>query len=144
MKRLHVLFKVAGAEYALAAADVLQMESYTGATAVPGAAAHVIGIVQVRGKVVPVISLRARFGLPALEPGPDARLVIGQAGDRPVALLCDSAREVLSLESDQLEPPPRSLADDGQGFIKAVARVGSRLIMLIDFSKVIGENHAPG
>jgi purine-binding chemotaxis protein CheW len=143
MKSLHVIFKVAGAEYALPAADVLQMESYSGATAVPGAPAHVLGIVQVRGKVVPVISLRVRFGLPAQDPGPDSRLVVGSAGDRQVALLADSAREVLNLDSEQLEPPPRAVADDAGGLIAGVARVGSRLIMLVDFAKVIGEDHAP-
>jgi len=137
---LHVVFKVAGAEYAMAAADVLQMESYGGATSVPGVAAHVAGIVQVRGKVVPVVDLRARFGLPRAEPTLDSRLVVGQSGSRPVALLVDSAREVLKLEPDQLEPPPRAVADDARGFVKAVARVGSRLVMLIDFDKVIGED----
>ena len=48
--------------------------------------------------------------------------------------------EVLKLEPDQLEPPPRAVADDAHGFVKAVARVGSRLVMLIDFDKVIGED----
>jgi purine-binding chemotaxis protein CheW len=140
MTVLHVVFKVAGAEYAMAAADVLQMESFTGATAVPGVAAHVAGIVQVRGKVVPVVDLRARFGLPAVAPTLDSRLVVGQRGTRPVALLVDSAREVLKLEPDQLEPPPRTVSDDARGFVKAVARVGTRLVMLIDFDKVIGED----
>jgi purine-binding chemotaxis protein CheW len=143
MKSLHVIFKVGGAEYALPASDVLQMESYTGVTAVPGAAPHVLGIVQVRGKVVPVISLRLRFGLPAGEPGPDARLVVGSQGDRQVALLCDSAREVLGLEPEQLEAPPRAVTDDARGLVAAVARVGTRLIMLVDFAKVIGEDHGP-
>jgi purine-binding chemotaxis protein CheW len=140
MTVLHVVFKVGGAEYAMAAADVLQMESFTGATVVPGVAGHVAGIVQVRGKVVPVVDLRARFGLPAAAPTLDSRLVVGQQGSRPVALLVDSAREVLKLEPDQLEPPPRAVSDDARGFIKAVARVGTRLVMLIDFDKVIGED----
>jgi purine-binding chemotaxis protein CheW len=140
MSILHVVFKVAGSEYAMAAADVLQMESYTGATAVPGVASHVVGIVQVRGRVVPVVNLRARFGLPAVEPTLDSRLVVGQQGVRPVALLVDSAREVLKIEPAQLEPPPRSVSEDSRGFVKAVARVGTRLVMLIDFAKVIGED----
>ena len=49
MSMLHVVFKVAGAEYAMPASEVLQMESFTGATPVPGAPAHVAGLVQVRG-----------------------------------------------------------------------------------------------
>ena len=59
MSILHVVFKVADAEYVVAAADVLQMESYTGATRVPGALPYVAGVVQVRGRVVPVVDIVA-------------------------------------------------------------------------------------
>jgi purine-binding chemotaxis protein CheW len=136
---LHVVFKVAGTEYAMPAADVVQMESYAGATPIPGAASHVAGIVQVRGRVVPVVDLRARFGLDAAARTLDSRLVIGQDGGRSVALLVDSAREVVKLDPEQLEPPPPIVADETKGFVKAVARIGERLLMLIDFKRVIGE-----
>ena len=139
MSILHVVFKVAGTDYALPAEEVLQMESYSGATPIPGAAAHVAGIVQVRGRVVPVVDLRARFGLEAAERTLDSRLVIGNDSGRSVALLVDSAREVVKLEAEQVEPPPAVVADEAQGFVKAVARLGDRLLMLIDFKKVIGE-----
>ncbi|MCA1663048.1 MAG: chemotaxis protein CheW [Myxococcales bacterium] len=140
MSILHVVFKVAGTEYAMPAAEVLQMESYSGATAIPGAAAHVAGIVQVRGKVVPVIDLRARFGMAGGERTLDSRLIIGNDGGRSVALLVDSAREVVKLEEEQVEPPPPMVADEAHGFVRAVARLGDRLLMLIDFKRVIGED----
>lgn len=139
MSLLHVVFKIAGTEYAIAAAEVLQMESYSGATPIPGAAAHVAGVVQVRGRVVPVVDLRARFGIAASERTLDSRLVIGNDGGRSVALLVDSAREVVKLEEAEVEPPPALLVDEARGFVKAVARHGDRLLMLIDFKKVIGE-----
>ena len=144
MSILHVVFKVGGAEYALPAEQVLQMESFAGATPVPGTPAYVAGIVQVRGKVVPVVDLRARFGLEAGEQTLDSRIVVGQEGNRPVALLVDSAREVVKLEVDQMEPPPPLVAQEAQGFVKAVARLGSRLLMLVDFKKVIGEEPLHG
>ncbi|HEX8954128.1 MAG TPA: chemotaxis protein CheW [Polyangia bacterium] len=144
MSVLHVVFKVAGTEYALPADEVLQMESYSGATPIPGAAAHVAGIVQVRGRVVPVVDLRSRFGLDAAERTLDSRLVIGQDAGRSVALLVDSAREVVKLEPEQVEPPPPVVADEAKGFVRAVARLGERLLMLIDFKKVIGEVQVHG
>jgi purine-binding chemotaxis protein CheW len=144
MSLLHVVFKVAGAEYAIPASEVLQMESFTGATPVPGAPAHVAGLVQVRGRVVPVVDARARFGLPPVERTLDSRVVVGQLGSRTVGLLVDSAREVLKLAPDQLQPPPQLVAEQAQGFVKAVARVGSRLVMLIDFPRVIGEEKVHG
>ncbi|HVG59903.1 MAG TPA: chemotaxis protein CheW [Hyalangium sp.] len=144
MSALHVVFKVAGAEYAIPASEVMQMESFTGATPVPGAPAHVAGLVQVRGRVVPVVDARARFGLPPVDRTIDSRVVVGQLGSRTVGLLVDSAREVMKLAPEQLQPPPPMVAEQAQGFVKAVAQVGQRLVMLIDFSRVIGEEKVHG
>ena len=136
---LHVVFKIGGSEYVLAAADVLQMESWTGATRVPGSPPFVAGIVQLRGKVIPVVDLRTRFGLPAIEATPDTRIVVGQHRDRVVGLLVESAREVIQVPAEALKPPPRLMGNDAAGFVRAVAQVGTRLVMLIDLAKVIGE-----
>jgi purine-binding chemotaxis protein CheW len=140
MSILHVVFKVSGADYVVAAADVLQMESYAGATRVPGALPYVAGVVQVRGRVVPIVDLRVRFGLPAVEPTLDSRIVVVQYHDRTVGLLVDSAREVIKLTPEQLQAPPRLVADGEDGFVKAVAHLGQRMLMLVDFVKVIGED----
>jgi purine-binding chemotaxis protein CheW len=143
MSVLHVVFSVAGAEYALSAEDVLQMESYEGATPVPGSLPYVAGVIQVRGRVVPVVDLRARFGLPPAASSLDRRVVVGQVNDRTVGLLVDGAREVVKLLPEQLQPPPSMMSDGGEnggaGFVKAVAYLEKRLLMVIDFAKVIGE-----
>ncbi len=78
MNALHVLFKVAAVDYAMPAADVLQMESFTSATRVPGTPSYVAGLVQIRGRVVPVVDLRARFELPPVTPSLDTRVVVVQ------------------------------------------------------------------
>ncbi len=139
MSVLHIVFSVAGAEYLMSANDVLQMESYVGATPVPGALPYVAGVIQVRGRVVPVVDLRVRFGLPEASPSLERRVVVGQVNDRTVGLLVDSAREVVKLVPDQIQPPPPMMAEGAEGFVKAVAYLEKRLLMLIDFSKVIGE-----
>lgn len=144
MSVLHVVFKVDGAEYALPASDVVQMESFTGATPVPGAPPHVAGLMQVRGRVIPVVDARKRFGLEPLERTLDSRVVVGQLGARTVGLLVDSAREVLKLDPKQVQPPPPMVVEQARGFVKAVAQVGPRLVMLIDFPRVVGEETADG
>jgi purine-binding chemotaxis protein CheW len=139
MSVLHVVFKVADSEYVLAAADVLQMESYTGATRVPGALPYVTGVIQVRGRVVPVVDLRTRFGLAPAGATLDTRVVVVELRDRTVGLLVDSAREVIKLSPEQIKPAPQMVGDGGVGFVKAVAHLGNRLLMVVDFAKVIGE-----
>jgi purine-binding chemotaxis protein CheW len=143
MSALHVLFKVAGAEYAIPATDVLHMDEYGGATPVPGAPAYVAGLVQVRGRVVPVVDLRARFGLPAA-PAREGRVVVVKSGARVVGLLVDSAREVVNIAPEALRPPPDLIAGEGGAFVSSIAQTGDRLLMLIDFKKVIGEEQTHG
>lgn len=144
MSALHVVFKVGAAEYVMPADDVLQMETYSGATPVPGAPAFVAGIVQVRGRVLPLLDLRARFGLPSVEHSIDRRIVVSQRDGRPIGLLVDSAREVLDIPEEQFKPPPRIVADEAAGLVKAVAQVGPRLLMLLDVPKVMGEEALDG
>ena len=144
MNDLYVVFDVAGSEYVLPASEVLQLETFGGATPVPGAPAYVAGLVQVRGRVLPVVDLRARFGLPSAELTLDTRVVVVQARTRSVGLVADRAREVVRLAADQLKPPPRMVAEQGEGYVKAVAQSGPRLLMLLDFDKVIGEEHVHG
>jgi purine-binding chemotaxis protein CheW len=145
MSALHVIFRVGTAEYVLPASAVLQMESFDGATPIPGAAPFVAGIIHVRGHVVPVVDLRVRFGLPPIAPTLDSRVVVVQLGERIVGLLADGAREVVKLAPDQLQAPPSMMSADGaEAFVKAVAYVQKRLLMLLDFAKVIGEEAAHG
>lgn len=143
---LHVVFGLAGAEYALPVATVLQMESYDGATLVPGAPSYVAGIVTVRGRVVPVIDLRLRFGLPPAKLTLDTRIIVTESQGRVVALRVDSAREVLQLDIAQHQPAPSVLSERAQGFVHAVHPVGPRLLLIADLPKILGENshdHSP-
>lgn len=139
MTALHVLFKVADADYALPASEVLHMESFSGATKVPGTQPHVAGLVQIRGRVIPVVDLRARFGLPAAEATLDSRVMVVQVEERVVGILADSAREVLRIDVDLFKPTPDVVTWQAAGFVLSVAQVGARLIMLMDSRKVIGE-----
>lgn len=144
MSDLCVLCKIADAEYAVRADDVLQMESYVGATKVPGAGARVAGLVQIRGRVVPVLDMRIVFGLPTIEPTLDSRVVVMKRGERTVGLLVDSAREVLKIPAADFHPPPPVVVQQTDGLVEAVAQVGNRLLMLIDFGRVISEEQNHG
>jgi purine-binding chemotaxis protein CheW len=138
---LYVVFKVGGVSYALPAEEVLQLESYSGATAVPSARGFVKGVIQLRGRVVPVVDLRARFGLPPAEPTLESRVVVAEKDGRCVALLADSAREVLRIAPAQRMPPPRLVGDNG--FVRSVVQLEGRTILVLDLDKVIGEGTEP-
>ena len=143
MSVLHVLFKVGDSDYVLPASDVVQMESFVRATEVPGTPSYVAGLVQIRRQVIPVIDLRARFGLEPLARGLDARVIVVRDGARTVGLLADSAREVIRIESDAFHSPPAVVEQQSRGFVSQVAQAGTRLVMHIDFTKIIGQDALP-
>jgi purine-binding chemotaxis protein CheW len=139
MSSLHVTFRVGNADYAINADDVLHLESFTQATHVPGAPSFVAGLVQVRGKLVPVVDLRTRFGLGPIERSLDNRVIVVKVGTRVAGLLVDSAREVLRLDEASFEPPPELLDSQASGFVKAVATEAKRLLLVVDVPRLIGE-----
>jgi purine-binding chemotaxis protein CheW len=141
---LHVLFHVGDAEYAVSAADVVQMESYAGATRVPGVPDWIAGLVQIRGRVVPVVDVRRRFGLPSETPALGSRVIVLGAGTRVIGLLVDAAREVTRLAADEMLPPPDLVVDRTGGLVRAVTRVGDRIVLVIDAARVTGEDWAHG
>jgi purine-binding chemotaxis protein CheW len=141
---LHVTFRVGNASYALPAAQVLHLESYETATHVPGAPPYVAGLVQVRGRLVPVVDLRARFGLPPIEHSLDRRVVVVQNGTRVAGLLVDSAREVVQIDEAAYEKPPEIIEEQASGFVNGVATAAKRLFLLVDVPRIIGEELSHG
>ena len=141
---LHVAFRIDRAEYVIPAEQVLYLESYEAATHIPGAPPYVAGIVQVRGRLVPVVDVRHRFGLGPIEHSIDRRVVVVQVGTRVAGLLVDSAREVLQIEAAAFEQPPEVIEQQSAGFVKGVAAVARRLFLLVDVPRVIGEELSHG
>jgi purine-binding chemotaxis protein CheW len=139
MNELYVVFTVASTEYALPASLVRQLESYQGSTHVPGSAAHVAGIIQVRGQVVPVIELRRLFGHQSVEPTLDTRVIVTELGERKVGLIVDKSREVLSIDTAKVQAAPILGEARSRGLLNGVVQQGQRLIVLIDLAKVVGE-----
>lgn len=144
MSVLYVIFRIGETEYAVAASDVLQMETYTGATHVPGAPEWVAGLMQIRANVVPVVDLRRRFGLPPIEASLDRRVVVVRVGERTVGLLVDSGREVQKFEPDAFRLPPDVVARQSNGFVRGIAQADKRLVLLLDCERVLGEETRHG
>jgi purine-binding chemotaxis protein CheW len=139
---LHVTFRVGTAEYAVPAAQVLHLESFETATHVPGAPSYVAGLVQVRGRVVPVVDLRERFGLPRTDHALAHRVVVVQLGTRVAGLLVDSAREVIQLDDASFQDAPELIKQQANGFVTATVTVRDRLFLIVDVPRVIGQEPA--
>lgn len=137
-----VSFSVAHQEYALdiaAVQEIVQLPERV--SAVPNAPAHVLGLISLRQRLLPLVSLRALFGLPALAYSEQQRIVVtALAGGRHVGLVTDSVKEVLSVPRAQAEPMPAILAADAQlTEFASICRLedGKRLVSILSTDKLL-------
>lgn len=144
MSELYLVFSVGGVEYAVQASQVQQLETYQGATRVPGAAAHVIGVMQVRGRVIPVIELRQLFGCPSVEPTLDTRVIVVELGERRIGLMVDKSRELLRVDPNSVQTSTGLVERNSRGLFWGLVQIGTRMLMLLDLRKVVGEEDLNG
>lgn len=128
----YILFELAGSLYGLRSEDVLHIDMLEHITRVPDTAPAVDGVVFSRGRVVPALNLRARFGLPRAEPTLRTRLIFVQLPQRIVALVVDSAREFRTIPRDAVRPIEETLHGVQGNYVSGVANVKERLVLLLD------------
>lgn len=131
-------FCLGSEEYALDIASVQEIVRMTTVTRVPHAPEFIEGVVNLRGKIVPVIDLRARFGLPPVEATQSTRIIIAQVAGTTVGLIVDAVREVLRLSSGAIEPTPVLVSREADtAFCRGVGKLEDRLILLLDLPHLL-------
>ncbi len=140
-----ILFELAGTTYGLPSRVVQQMEMVEHITPVPNAASFVEGVVFSRGQVVPAINLRRRFGFESVPHDLRTRLVVVTNGGRTVGLLVDAAREFVLIPADAVHVPPEAISGLSGKYLQGIARLGDRLILVLDINEVLDftETHSP-
>ncbi len=117
--------------------EVLDNISITG---VPQTPDYMLGVINLRGNVVPVIDMRLKFGLAAKEKTIDTCIIVLDVDidGEPVVIgaLADSVREVLDIKSDQIEPPPRLGSKLNTEFIKGMGNVNDNFVIILEIDKV--------
>ncbi|NLI75682.1 MAG: purine-binding chemotaxis protein CheW [Candidatus Riflebacteria bacterium] len=125
-------------EYAITIAKVREIQSMTEIRKVPKAPKFVEGVINLRGRILPVIDLRKRFDLPPAVDPAQAKILIVEFNKNLVGLVVDNVSEVIRLYSDQVEKTPDifSLTIDSR-YISGVAKLNERLIILLDVENLL-------
>jgi purine-binding chemotaxis protein CheW len=139
-----VLFELAGTAYAVASEVVQQMEMVEHITPVPDAADFVDGVVFVRGQVVPVVNLRARFGFERVARDLKTRLMVVSRQGRTVGLLVDSAREFIMLSDEAIKPTPEAITGLSGKYLVGIANVADRLVLILNVDELLTLQDLPG
>ena len=133
----YVLFELSGTTYAVPGKMVQQVQMVEHITPVPNAMSVVEGVVYTRGRVVPALNLRARFGFEKVPFDMRSRLIVVNVKGRVVGLLADTAREFIRIPASSIEPPPEAISGLSGRYLEGIASIKERLILVLRLGEVI-------
>lgn len=139
MTEAYIIFELGTALYGIRSRDVQHLEMLEHVTPVPNTAVSVEGVVFSRGHVVPALNLRTRFGLPPAAHTSRTRLIFIKVQQRLVAFIVDAAREFRVIPDDAVRPVEETLHGIRGNYVKGVATIKDRLVLLLDVVAVLDE-----
>jgi purine-binding chemotaxis protein CheW len=145
-----VTFSLGQEEYAINILQVQEINRMTEIIHVPQSEHYVEGIINLRGKVIPIIELRKKFGMPEKKRDNHTRIVVVEISNETVGLVVDSVSEVLRIPIESFEDAPKLLAgavgnysNAGANYIKSVVKLKDRLLVYLDLKKIIKAGSIP-
>lgn len=132
-----VSFTLANEEFGIDIALVEEINRPTHITRVPNAPEFVVGVINLRGKVIPIIDLRKRFGMQSVEMDKSTRIIVVEVKSKTVGFIVDSVREVRRIPLSVIEPPPPLSSGVGAEYIKAVGNLEDCLLILLNLEIIL-------
>ena len=137
-----VTFGLGDEEFGLDILGVKEIIRMTEITRVPKAPQFVEGVINLRGRVIPIIDLRKRFSLDSKERDKDTRIIVVELSSVTVGFIVDSVSEVLRIPADTVEPPPQVVSGVEADCIKGVGKLDGRLLILMDVERILSSKEA--
>lgn len=135
-----VVFDLASEGYGVdigAVREIIRMQEIT---RVPRTPEFVEGVINLRGKVIPVIDLRKRFGLHVADQSKDNRIVVVDIGKQDIGVIVDAVTEVLRISANSVEPPTSVITSADSDYLLGIVKLESRLIILLDLESVLSKD----
>lgn len=138
-RELHlVLFRLGREEYGVPIGLVREIVRVQDVTRVPHAPAQIRGVMNLRGRILPVVELRGRLGLDAAVLTHESRVVVVEVEKRTLGLLVDAVAQVTRVSERLIASPPEEVRSAGAEAVTGVARLGDRLLILLDLARLLG------
>ena len=139
-----VVFDLAGELYGVDIGTVREIILMQEITHVPNAPDAVEGVINLRGRIVPVVDLRRRFGLATKEQSRDTRIVVVDIGGQDIGVIVDAVTEVLRIPGSSIEPASTVITTADSYYLNGIAKLGERLIILLDLGKALAQEAEAG
>src|SRR5215475_6001913 len=130
-------FRIGNETYGVRIGAVREIVRVPEITAVPSAPETVEGVINLRGKIIPVMDLRKRFGHVDIQPDKKNRILVVELQNKLIGLIVNAASEVLKIPPSEIEPPGSVFAEGESSYVTGVGKLKGRLIILLDVSKLL-------
>ena len=137
-----IIFKVNDGEYGMDVSRVNGIETLNDVTPVPNSASHILGIMNLRGTVLPVYSLRTKFGLPEVPVTDKTKIIVTNSNGLMIAFKVDEVHEIIECTDDKLAEFPSIARTPETAYVDKVANHNGRLILLLDQEGMLNEGEA--
>ncbi|MCE1189320.1 MAG: chemotaxis protein CheW [Ignavibacteria bacterium] len=135
--RQYVSFSLESEEFAIEISRVQEIIRQESITKVPNAPEYVVGIINLRERIIPVIDMRARMGLPPATASDSLVVIIAEVNNRSIGFIVDSVNQVIQLPAAITPPPPGIFQGNKQDLIMGIAKLQDSLLFLVDIQKVL-------
>jgi len=132
-----VVFELGDESYGVDISRVQDINRMQEITEIPHAPESVVGVINLRGRVIPVIDLRKRFGLPEAVHTKDTRIVVVHLEGNLIGVIVDAVSQVLRIPADIVEPPSPVLAGVDSKYLRGIAKLDDKLVILLDLDFVL-------
>ena len=140
-RHTYLVFGLESEEYAIGVERVEEVIEYEIPTPVPRTPDYLLGIINVRGRLVPILDLRRRFGLPPAEATVDSRFIVldlhWDKESLSLGVLTDSVQGVIDIPKDAMGPPPRIGRTGSEAFLQGTARMQERILLVMEVDQIL-------
>lgn len=135
----YLTFALGQEEYGVEILKVQEIKGYTPATPIPNTPAHIKGVMNLRGTIIPVVDLRSKLALKETEYNQFTVIIVVMVGSKVVGLIVDAVSDVLNIPKQDIQAPPDFGSSVDVHFINGMAKAGEKIVMLLDIDKVLNE-----
>jgi len=144
----YLTFMLAGEEYGVDILTVQELRGWEPTTPIPNSPSYVRGVINLRGVVVPIVDLRDRFNMERVDYGPTTVVVIvkvkSEVHERILGIVVDAVSEVYNISESDLQPPPDMQGSISIDYVKGLATLENKMVILLDISKLVHEGILSG
>jgi purine-binding chemotaxis protein CheW len=136
--RQYLTFRLGDEEYGVEILKVQEIRGYSAITPIPNTPSYIKGVMNLRGTIVPVLDLRAKFGMSETEYTPFTVIIVVTVGRKVMGLVVDAVSDVLNIPREDVQPTPDFGAQVDARYLDGMAKAGDKLVVLLDIDRVLG------